>query len=90
MKIAVLLVEDAKQIMLTPENDHERSALKMIAPGDQIEAETKWGTFGEEDSLRGRHVGLNQAGYFRAWEDSESLMFIITKKESEEHDNATK
>lgn len=83
MKIAVLLVEDAKQIMITPENDHERSALKMIAPGDKIDAVVKWGSFGGGDSLRGVHVGLNQAGYYRQWEDSESLMLIVSKPKQE-------
>lgn len=32
MKIAVLLVDGAKQIMLTPETKHEKEALMIMAP----------------------------------------------------------
>jgi hypothetical protein len=81
MKISVLLVEDAKQIMLTPENEHEKSALKMIAPGDAIEAVTKWGTFMDrEPSHLGYEVGMSQGGVYRAYADENSLMFIVSKK----------
>ena len=81
MKISILLVENAKQVMLTPENDHERSALKMIAPTDKIEAVVKWGTFmNEEPHHYGHEIGLAQGGYYRAYADSDSLMFIVTPK----------
>lgn len=84
MKISVLMVENAKQIMLTPENDHERSALKMIAPEDKIEAVTKWGTFGDDTK---RHAGYSieecKAGYYRPFENRESLMFLITSSKVE-------
>lgn len=88
MKIAVLLVDGAKQIMLTPETEHEKTALKMIAPTDKIEAATKWGRFTYDNGPRhyGMEVAECQGGYYREFPDSESLMFIVTdgKKEAKE------
>lgn len=85
MKVSVLLIENAKQIMLTPENDHERSALKLIAPGDKIEAEVKWGTlFDKEPTLRGYEISQCRGGYYRAYENDDSLMFVITKEDKKE------
>lgn len=85
MKISVLLLEGAKQIMLTPENDHERSALKVIAPGDKIEAATKWGTYMDtEESLFGLEVGKCRGGYYRGYLSEESLMFIVRSEKKKE------
>ena len=78
MKVSVLLVDGAKQIMLTPENEHEKSALKMIAPEDKIEAVSKWGGFfDKEDKLLGYEINKCQGGYYRPFPSDESLMFII-------------
>jgi hypothetical protein len=84
MQISVLLLENAKQIMLTPENDHEKSALKLIAPGDKIEAAVKWGTmFDREEKTFGYNVSKCRGGYYRGYENSDSLMFIVTSKKDE-------
>ena len=82
MKIAVLLVDGAKQIMLTPETKHEKEALKMIAPTDQIEAVTKWGNFTYDNGPKhyGMEVAECKAGYYREFPNQESLMFIVTPK----------
>jgi len=77
MKIAILLLENGKQVMLTPENDYERSALKMIAPKDKIEALSRWGTF-ENEMTVGYKVYECQGDYFRRKETSESLMLVVT------------
>jgi len=85
MKISVLLIEDAKQIMLTPENDHEKQALKMIAPTDKIEAVSKWGSFTDKaERTFGLNVEMCQGGYLRGYQSDESLMFVITSKEKDE------
>ena len=81
MKIAVLLLENAKQIMLTPENDHEKAALKMIAPEDKIEAVSKWGMFTDNETY-GLDVSECRGGYYRGYPSNESLMFIVTPKET--------
>ena len=79
MKVSVLLMENAKQIMLTPENDHERSALKIVAPGDKIEAQVKWGTmFDRDERLLGYEINKCQGGYYRAYENTDSLMLVVT------------
>jgi hypothetical protein len=77
MRISVLLTDGAKQVMLTPETDHEKQALKMIAPTDKIEAVSKWGRYDHEPQHAGIHVAECQGEYFREFSDGESLMFII-------------
>ncbi len=83
MKIAVLLLDGAKQVMLTPETEHEKQALKMIAPGDKLEAMAKWGTFRDKEHY-GKSFDLCQGGYYREFANSESLMFVITTPETKE------
>lgn len=84
MKVSVLLIENAKQIMLTPENDHEKSALKLIAPDDKIEVAVKWGTmFDREDRLAGYTIEKCRGGYYRGYPDSDSLMFLVTSSNND-------
>jgi len=80
MKISILIVDDEKQIMMTPENDYEQNALKMIAPNDKIEAVTKWGTYDDEETMVGMKSSKCQGGYYRRYSCSDSLMFILTPK----------
>lgn len=89
MKISVLLHEDAKQIILTPENEHEKSALKMIAPGDKIEAQTKWGSIfdGGEEQIVGYSIKKCNGGYYRAYPDNNSLIFLVTKQNNKTNNN---
>lgn len=84
MKISVLIHEDGKQIMLTPENEHEKSALKTIAPNDKIEAVTKRGQFDDKEKMYGLKVGMCQGGYFRRYDSEDSLMFVITSPKKDE------
>ena len=84
MKVAVLILQDAKQIMLTPENEHEKMALKMIAPTDKIEASSKWGTFDRERETHGYEVYECQGDYFRRRETEESLMLVVTPSPTKE------
>lgn len=84
MKISILITQDGKQVMMTPENDHEKAALKLIAPGDKMEVATKFGTYTNKKETLGYEVDLSQGGYFRAWESKESLMFIIKNQAKEE------
>lgn len=88
MKISILLTDGGKQIMMTPENDHEKTALKMIAPGDELKVVTKWGNFwgeNEKEKIYGVSVAMNQAGYFRTWSDQDSLMFVIEDHKNNEN-----
>ena len=80
MKVAVLLIEGAKQIMLTPETDLERSALKMIDPDSKIIAQSKWGAFSDVETV-GTKIDKCQGGYYRAYEDKESLILLIEQSD---------
>ena len=80
MKISVLFTEGGRQIMMTPETEHEKKALKMIGPDDELKVVAKWGRFGGERETIGFEVGMNQSGFYRTWEHQDSLMFVIEDK----------
>jgi hypothetical protein len=84
MKISILITEHAKQIMFTPETEHEKKALKFIQPEETLVAVTRWQTFSEVKEIVGVSVGKSVGGGYRAYEDKESLMFIIEKEEKKE------
>lgn len=84
MKISIVIVEGAKQIMLTPETDHEKQALKFINPEDEIKVVAKWGSFTNEYEHAQLKVDECQGEYLRAFSESESLMFLIKDKKKEE------
>ena len=85
MKISIVIVEGAKQIMLTPETDHEKQALKFINPKDEITVVAKWGNFSDKYSHADLQVNECQGGYLRAFSEADSLMFLIKdKKEPKE------
>jgi hypothetical protein len=81
MKCAVLIADNEKQIFLTPENEHERKALKYITPSDNIELVTEWGNFTSEYETKNMHVAKCKAGYLRAYSDKDSLILTLTPKE---------
>jgi len=62
MKISILIADGVKQIMLTPETDHEKQALKYIQPDDTLVAKTKWGAFTGEKEIVGVSVDMCQGG----------------------------
>lgn len=84
MKIAILLVDGAKQIMLSPETEHEKQALRMIQPGDTLETKSVWGTYTNESQHYRYFPQECRGGYYREFNDTESLMFVITEKKEEE------
>lgn len=84
MKVAVLLLDGVKQIMLTPENDHEKSALKLIAPQDKIEAVSKWGTFDNKEETFGYSAFKCRGDYYRREMSDESLMLVISENRNNE------
>ena len=83
MKISLVISEGYKQVMFTPETDHEKEALKMIAPDDKLIGVAKWGTFTDgKPSDFGMNVSMSKAGYLRQFAEAESLMFVIEPKRS--------
>jgi hypothetical protein len=81
MKVAIIFSEGVKQINFTPENEDEKQALKLITPNDDIQLAVKSGSFGEE-----RHkpftIEVNQCkgGYLRTFDNSESIMLVLSPK----------
>jgi hypothetical protein len=85
MKTAILLADGVKQIMFTPETENEKKALKMITADDEIHTVIKTGSFysGNESEVFGVNVFMCQGGYMRAEKDIDSVMFVLTPKETE-------
>jgi len=82
MKTAILITEGVKQIMFTPENDNEKEALKYISPDDDIHIVIKTGSFygDNEAKIFGVNVYECRGGYYRAENNDESVMFVLTPK----------
>ena len=80
MKISIVIAEGEKQIMMTPETDTERQALKFITPNDNIEIATQWGTYDNEPSHFSYNTSKCQGGHFRRFAEKDSLMFILKDK----------
>jgi hypothetical protein len=77
MKISVVIAEGIKQVMMTPETDHERNALKWIAPEDKITVATQWGTYDDKPSHYSYNTHKCQGRYLRRFAEEDSLMFVI-------------
>lgn len=80
MKISIVIAEGEKQVMMTPETDVEREALKFIEPKDDIEIATTWGTYDSEPSKYSYNTTKCQGGYFRRFAEKDSLMFVLRPK----------
>lgn len=91
MKISIVIVEGAKQIMMTPETDHEKDSLKFINHDDKLEVVSRWGKFC--DRKESQHAGLQtqecRGDYLRAFSDEYSLMFLIKDKKKKDENNNT-
>lgn len=85
MKCAIIISNDIKQIMFTPENDSEKMALKMITLDDDISLEAKQGTFYDRspESAKGYTIQKCNGDYLRAYEDENSLMLVLRRKQKE-------
>jgi hypothetical protein len=82
MKVAIIFSDGKKQINFTPENDDEKQALKLITPNDDIELAVKQGQFygyGNDNGF-GIEIKTTQGGYLRAFENTESVMLVLTPK----------
>jgi hypothetical protein len=81
MKSAIYINEGTTQVVLTPENEWEKSALKMIANSSGQESQVYWDKFYD---CQGGWYRQGQAIYSGYGEDrladDTSLMFRINKK----------
>jgi hypothetical protein len=82
MKISLVIAEGMKQIMLTPESEHEKSCLKMIDAKEEILIAKRWGDFSNEHAKV--QVSECQGGYLRLFPEESSLMFILKDKKNKE------
>ena len=80
MKTAILIADNVKQIMFTPETDAEKKALAMILPDEEIHTVIKKGQFADMDEVFGVDITECRGGYYRAYENRESVMFVLTPK----------
>lgn len=86
MKVAIVISDNIKQVVFTPETDSERQALKLITPNDNIDLAIKEGyVFNHGYSQTTFHGKFNecQGGFLRMYEDQESIMLILTPKKKE-------
>ena len=85
MKVAIIFSEGKKQINFTPENEDEKQALKLITPNDDISLAVKSGSFGDE-RYSPFSVSFQECngGYLRAFDNSESIMLVLSPKENKE------
>lgn len=81
MKTAILITSWGKQVMFTPETENEIEALKMITPDDNIHTVIKRGTYSDRPEVFGANVFECVGGYYRAGEQPDSVMFVLTPKE---------
>lgn len=84
MKISVVIIEGAKQIMLTPETDHEKESLSYINPDSKVNIVMKNGSFGDEDSHANYQIDKCLGGYYRPFHSEDSIMFIIKDEKKED------
>lgn len=66
--------------MLTPENDAEKEALNYISVNDNVDVVIKHGTFYGDPKVFGVEVKECQGGHMRAYEQEDSVMFLLTPK----------
>lgn len=78
MKLSIVIAEGVKQVMMTPESDHEKEALKWISSTDKIEIAQHWGTYDDQPKHFSYNTGKCREGYLRRFAEKDSLMFVIT------------
>jgi hypothetical protein len=71
MKVAIILQNDTKQIVFTPENESEEQAINLLKVNkDNCEVRI----------MTGSVFGENMAGYIRQFKDTESVIILLQPK----------
>jgi deoxycytidine triphosphate deaminase len=88
MKTAIILTDNVKQIVFTPENDSEKQALAMITPDDDIDLLVKSGSLYDGNNRKEKpftaSVNLCKSDYLRIFDDSDSRILVLRPKEKKE------
>jgi len=83
MKVAVVITSTHKQVMFEPENDHERAALRLIAPSDDVRVQWYAGAFGDRDEPHANVFPREcLGGYLRQFSSPGTMMLLVTPKEA--------
>lgn len=82
MKCAVVLSAGVSQVMLWPENDVDKTALKLIHPGAELTTEYHEGGFydGKPPAAAGYVVGECEGGWLRAYREPGAVMIVVRPK----------
>lgn len=80
MKLSIVIAEGIKQVMMTPETDHEKEGLKWISAKDEIEIAQHWGAYDDGPKHFAYNTAQCQGGYLRRFAEQDSLMFVLTPK----------
>ena len=83
MKLSIVIADGYKQVMMTPENDHEKEALQYINVNDTLKTVAKKGTYDDKPRHYGMQTNMCEGGYFRRFAEEESLMFVIQNNPKE-------
>lgn len=81
MKTSIIITDKIKQIVLAPETDNEKEALKMFDGKDDLEIMMKRGSFHNEDSPYGSIISTCEGGWLRAYSDNSCRIFTLKPKE---------
>lgn len=87
MKVSIVIADGYKQIMMTPESEHEKEVMRYIEPSDTLQVVQTKGTFDDELNHYRMNVSMCQGGYLRMFAEKESIMFVISKKDNGENSN---
>lgn len=79
MKTILVIQNDKQQVVFTPENEHERSILKLIE-SQQVEVTMKVGNFSDCQGGWIKYYPMN--GMYDANNQFDSLMIVLKSKEN--------
>ena len=80
MKLSIVLAEGVKQIMMTPDTEYEKEALKHIAPNEEYKVASMIGTYDDKPNHFSYNSSKCKGGYVRRFAEKDSLMFVLTPK----------
>jgi len=83
MKTTILFGDGYKQIVMTPETENEKQAIKFVSADDEVHTIVKVGNFTDMEVL-GAEIYECQGGYHRMQESKDSIIFVLTPKEKKD------
>lgn len=72
MKTAIIITENTKQVVFTPEDEVERKALAMFSHDHTIELSVQTGA-----------IGMNQLGYLRMFDEPKSVILVLKPRKND-------